>query len=61
MSLQPRKFTMCVYILSLKRSLAVKTLSLREHSDFQMNSIQEYLFRYHQALWEILAYRELGC
>lgn len=52
---------MCVYILSLKRSLAVKTLSLCEHSDFQMNSIQEYLFRNYQALWEILAYWELRC
>lgn len=38
-------------ILSLKRSLGVKTLSLRKHSDFQMNSIQEYLFLYHQALF----------
>lgn len=41
---------MCVYILNLKRSLAVKTLSLRG-KDFQMNCIQEYLFLYHQALF----------
>lgn len=46
-----QKFTECVYILSLKRSLAVKTLSLCEHSNFQMNYIRVYLFLYHQVLF----------